>query len=324
MAIGACSAILTGLLPVACKGGHGSSSMPSAFDAEADGAYGDGEPGDGAAATSFLRLANWAPDAVFNVDVCVTTDADTDAGTWIGPLLGTGVTFPNVGGYVEVPAGVQGVSVVVAGKGCGALLAPMAQLPSLGAGGYATVALLGDIVPSGTDPHKPGVYAFADDAVGIQGQAAVRFVNAMPSGSPVVFGTGTVASATFSPLTAALPAGSASIMPASGVAADANGYLLLSPQSTVTVSADDPNSQTGPMIGSVPIPFDAGVVIPSGTGFGGLGSDVATGTNAAWPGGSVVTIALIDGEFGVTPELLFCLDGALAQASMAMCTVLSH
>ncbi len=321
-ALGASGAVLTGLL-VACKGGgNGNHATAFAYDAQADGAFDDGGP-DGPTVASFVRFANWAPDGVGGLDMCVTSDSDLDGGmvTWLGPLIGTGVTVPKITSYVAIAPGSTAVSVVVAGKGCGSRVAPPAQLPPLDVGSYATVALVGDIDPFGSD--KPAqVVTFADDAVGPQGQAAVRFIDALPGGSAVVFGTGTLAAGNFSPVTATVPVGGASFMPANGIMADANGYLLLSPQSGITVAANNPSSQNNPLNGLGASPFDAGLVNPAGTTFG-TGDDLATGSHAVWPPGGAVTVALIDGNFGITQELVLCLDGALGQESMAACTLLS-
>jgi hypothetical protein len=199
--------------------------------------------------------------------------------------------------------------------------------------------------------------AFADDATSPPMQAAIRFINAMPGGSAVVFGTGTVSNGSFSPLTGAVAVGSASSMVANGtVEVDENGYVFLAPVAGVALSAHDADSQNGILGGppSVPgglAPFDAGfggglspfdagfsggvgagVGVPSagmvgtgaGTGvFGTYGDDLAVASNVTWQAGNVGTVVLVDGMVGFKPEIMVCTDSAQGQ-TMSPCSVLSQ
>ena len=258
----ATSAILS-LLPAACGGGSSGatpSNLHSSFDAGAgQSAAGDagggvarmqgGKPVDASsggsnspiptdAATGFLRLADWAPDALAGgFDLCIMTHGGN--GQWIGPLLGSGVAFPSVGRYVAVAPGAYDMGIVPAGGTCVAPIRGTMALPMLGPDARVTVALLGDLMPSGNDQPAKQV-AFADDIMGPPGQAAVRFINALPGATALIFGTGMESTLSFSPLTGSVPFGGVSSSPADGGAADPNGYLLLGPVSGTTLSAQVP------------------------------------------------------------------------------------
>jgi hypothetical protein len=304
------------------------------------------DQGDATVASGFLRFADWAPDALDGFDICVAPHSSANAvapspsvgdeggsggqgdgvvenvGPWTGPLLGGKFAFPNVSAYVAVPVGAYDLGVVVPEKGCTSI-APVIALPPIADGAHVTVALVGDLQPLGMD-QKARLVAFVDDDAGPQSQAAaIRFIDALPGGSAVVFGTGSVGGGNFAPLTGNVPFGSATSAAANATATDSNGYDLLAPAANVTLSAHsaDFNASGVPM----GLLLDAGfgnVGAGVGTGVFGAGGDLTTGSNVAWQAGSLGTVALVDGDYGFKPELLLCND--LAQASaMTQCVVLS-
>jgi hypothetical protein len=305
----------------------------------------NGGPGGDTDATfvsGFLRFADWSPDAIDGFDVCIAPHSSAtvpgvnvgdeggtgsaggggvaNVGPWTGPLLGGKFAFPNVSAYVTVPVGAYDLGVVVPEKGC-ASIAPVIALPPIAEGGHVTVALVGDLQPLGMD-QKARLVAFVDDDAGPQTQAAaIRFIDALPGGSAVVFGTGSVGGGNFAALTGNVPFGTATSMGANAASTDANGYDLLAPASNVVLSAHSADfSATG-----APDEFlDAGFGNVGGGGGGGVGTgvfgaggDLATGSNVAWQAGSLGTVALVDGDYGFKPELLLCNDLA------ATCVVLS-
>jgi hypothetical protein len=321
----------------ACAHGKATTSLANL----ADGAPLGGDT-DATFASGFLRFADWSPDAIDGFDVCVAPHSGGNAGApsssvgdegggggqgegvvdnvgpWTGPLLGGKFAFPNVSAYVAVPVGAYDVGVVVPGKGC-ASIAPVIALPPIAEGAHVTVALIGDLQPLGMD-QKARLLAFVDDDAGPQTQAAaIRFIDALPGGSAVVFGTGSVGGGNFAALTGNVPFGSDTSTAANATATDSNGYDLLAPAANVTLSAHSADfSATGMLL-------DAGF----GTGVFAAGGDLATGSNVAWQAGSLGTVALVDGDYGFKPELLLCNDLATPQASsssslaMTPCVVLS-
>ncbi len=314
--------VIFAALTAACGGT--ASSKPSLREWYGDGGAADDGPNDNSTpvgSPSFLRFADWTRDAVMGFDLCVRPHGSGGAGTWIGPLLGGAIAFPNVSAYVTVPSDTYDVGVVVPGGTCAAPIAPVKEIPPLAGGTRTTLALVGDLQPIENDPQAR-VVAFADDLEAPDGRAAVRFIDAM-AGTGVVFGTGALVSATFSPLTGNVPFGTASTAPASGLTVDANGYVLLSPLAggalSVHVGSAESDASTG--IGSDL--FDGGLGSgASPTGFGAE-TDLATGSGATWSAGSVVTVTLIAGNFGVTPELMLCQDNAAPAGSLSVCSVLS-
>ncbi len=121
-----------------------------------------------------IRLANLAPRGTAT-DLCTAIHG---SGEFEGPLLGSrgldsGVVFPDVSGYVSIPAETLDFRLVAAGGNCGQNLAgttDLNDLPPLGAGGAFTVAVL-----SGSS--QP-VVIFEDDIDAPDGGAGVRFINA--------------------------------------------------------------------------------------------------------------------------------------------------
>jgi hypothetical protein len=275
--------------------------------------------------TSLLRLADWAPDApAAGYDMCIRPHGGT--GDWMGPLVGTGVAFPSVGGYVAVAPGTYDVTVLAPGVGaCAAPVVATKQLPALAMGAHATVALVGDISPTGND-QSAEIVAFADDVVAPPTRAAVRFVDAMPGAPAVIFGTGSVENLTFSALTPSVAFGGEASMPADGGAVDGNSYLLLNPVNAVTLSAHLPAGDYDISNGTNTSIVNGMIVNQPGNNPGLLGggaTNLATGSNASWAAGGVVTIALLRGASSGTAQMLLCQDTAPAQRSLSACAVLA-
>jgi hypothetical protein len=273
--------------------------------------------------TSLLRLADWAPDAPgAGFDMCIRPVGGT--GDWVGPLLGGGVAYPTVGSYVAVAPGTYDVTVLAPGRGaCAAPVVATGTLPALATGSHATVALVGDLSPTGND-QAARIAAFLDDVVAPQAEAAVRFIDAMPGAQAVIFGTGSVANLTFSQLTSSVPFGGASSTPGDGGTPDRNAYLPMQPASGVMLSAHLPAGDFDVSSGSSTSLVDGGFVVQNDPGLlGGGATNLATGSNASWTAGSVVTVALLRGTSTGTAQMLLCQDTAPAQGALSVCTILA-
>jgi hypothetical protein len=334
--LGSASPLLAGML-AACAHGNPTTSLAD---------LGNGEPGDASdtyTPKGYLRFADWAPDAIDGFDVCLAPHSSASAyvpspsaggeggsgddeggvveetGPWSGPLLGGKFAFPNVSAYVSVPVGAYDLGAVVPEKGCASVV-PVLALPPIAEGAHVTVALVGDLAPLGMD-QKARLVAFVDDDAGPQTQAAaIRFIDALPGGSAVVFGTGSVGARNFAPLTGNVPFGSDTSMPANATATDSNGYDLLAPAANVTLSAHSADfSATGAPDGLLDAGFgNVGGGGGGGPGVFGAGGDLATGSNVSWQAGVLGTVALVDGDYGFKPELLVCNDSAPAQVSSSL------
>jgi hypothetical protein len=339
IAFGASSAFLS-VVPAAC-GGNGnktgfSSTAPDASvvqTAAGDAAGGVAPPGQsdggqtadsGSAAiptmgssNAFVRLAVWAPDApAGGYDVCIMPQGNGSA--WMGPLLGTALTFPSVGRYVAIPPGAYNAGVMAAGTGCGAPVNGVVPFGPIPANARGTIAIVGDILPSGNDqPAK--ITVFADDVTGPRSQAAVRFIDALPGAMNVIIGTGSVTNFSFSPLTGNIPFGGVSSSPTDGGAAeDMLGYLMLQPVVGASLSAHVPQGETDI---STSTSFGNGGFTNGGSpGIVSSADDLATGSGASWGAGTAVTIALV--RSGTGAQFLVCQDDAPPMAALSPCTAL--
>jgi hypothetical protein len=272
--------------------------------------------------TGSVRLADWAPDAPgTGFDVCVVPHG-TDA-AWTGPLLGgPGVAFPNVGRYVAIAPGTYDLKVVPAGGACGTAVAPTIQLAPLIVNAKTTVAIVGDLSPGGND-QAAKVVSFADDNQLPTGIAAVRFIDAMPGASAVIFGLGKTTDLTFAALTPNVPFGTVSATLPDGGVADSNSYMLLDPLSGGTLSAHLPSGDYA-VSSSTNTSFINGMLTsPNMPSVLGAGTDVATGTNATWPVNSLITVALVKGSGGPNGQFVLCHDDAAAEGTLSACNVLS-
>jgi hypothetical protein len=286
--------------------------------------------------TTHVRFALWSPDTP-GVDFCVAPRAgppvldaslfetDADAGSdWIGPLIGqqatladgginavfesgvlSGLAFPQTSAYFELPAGGYDVRVVASGSSdCASpLLGNDADgFPSFVAGGFATVAVVGDYVQAGTDPVIR-VVSFRDDTTSAPGDVALRFIAAVPSAPSLDFALGAVGSPDFRELFAGVgfaTAGAASESDAGKV--DSNGYLTRAPLDDATLTA---------------------------LSVGGIdtGGPLAVAPDVTVMAGSVATVIAVGGKSGglpPLPELVLCYDTAPAVESVfSDCSVLS-
>jgi hypothetical protein len=195
-------------------------------------------------------------------------------------------------------------------------------------------------MPTGNDQAARAV-AFADDATPPQGQAAVRFVDAMPGASAVVFGTGKSTDFSFFALTPNVPFGTLATMTADGGTSDSNDYVRLAPLSAGTLSAHVPPGEVDQSTGGSTFSVDGGFVNSGSPSNILAGIDLATGSNAAWPAGSLVTVALVKRPqsaaggassssssggllVGSTPaQFVVCRDDAQPQGALAACSVLA-
>lgn len=275
----------------------------AAADAASVGSFTDAT----ATTVALLRVANWSPDSPA-IDACIAPRgttvfqgpiAATLAAASLGDAGAAAVSFPLVTAYIPVAPGQYDVRFVAAGAGsCAVGIARDATaLAALAAGDAATVALLGELSPTGGDPGLR-VVGFLDDTSS-NGGVALRVINAAPSLSLVDVGTGNVAK--FKPFFLGLPFGQASGKPqalgpdATAPTVNANGYLKMQPLSGVTLSAHPPNATTDTV--------------------------VTTGLSAA--SGSVLTVALVGGtSAGVAARLLECVDNAGTVGPLSNCTVL--
>jgi hypothetical protein len=145
-----------------------------------------------------IRIAHLSPDAPA-VDACV---APTGTGSFAGPLLhalgaGSGLSYPQVTVYVDLPAAAYDLRVVAAtATDCGAPAIPDTKDVTVTNGLTATVAAIGDFTPAGTDPAIH-LAVFVDDTTAPSGDAAMRFIHASPGTPAVDVGLGATSS-TFS------------------------------------------------------------------------------------------------------------------------------
>jgi hypothetical protein len=256
---------------------------------------------------ALFRLANWSPDSPA-VDVCIATHGTK---AFQGPLVAAlavasqsdagdeGIAFPLVSAYTLVAPGQYDARVVVAGAtSCAVGIRPdTTTLPTLGAGGAETVALIGEVAPDGAD-YKLHVLGFLDD-VSITGTAAIRVINAAPAMPEVDVGTGSLSAKSFLAIFRGVAIGQASA-PSEGwipFLVDANGYNANQPISGATLSA---HASMGATIDAV----------------------VSTMAFSA-PNGSVTTLVVAGGTSSTSPALISCADNAGTDGVLSDCTVLA-
>jgi hypothetical protein len=291
---------------VAADAGAGGDAQPT--DAGGDGAGSDA-PADGPKFTmSFLRVANWSPDAPA-VDFCI---APHGTASFRGPIAhalavsrdasATPLTFPLVSAYEPVDPGAYDVRIVAYGApNCSVGIRQDTQtLPALAAGAFGTIALVGELQPAGSD-QPIEVVAFKDTTTAGSG-ISVRFINASPAFGSLDVGKGTMLG--FQPFFKGIAFGTASTpqeLPmasapdASTPAVDGNGYMAISKLSNTTLSARDPTQ----------------------------GTDAVTASVTA-AGGSVLTMVFVGGTLATMPPsppgLLECVDNAGRVGELSSCT----
>jgi hypothetical protein len=320
----AASARFDGAGSGSASGGQGDGASGAATGAPADGGAIDasGSPSDGASGetsapptgqpvalppptSALLRVANWSPDSPA-VDVCI---APHGTGAFQGPMVASlaassmtdagsaSLSFPFVSAYTVVPPGQYDARIVVAGAGsCAAGIGSDAtSLLSLKAGDAETVALVGDVQPSGSDVHE-SLVGFADDVASGSG-LLLRFINGAPSFSFASLGTGSLATNDFVPIFQGVVFGRASTPDESSIrlSVDARGYSALAALSGVTLSAHALGAAT----------------------------EAVSSTNFSGPAAAVLTIVLVSGKTGGAPaRLLECADNAGTVGPFSDCAIL--
>lgn len=265
-------------------------AVDSAIDAPAEAAVEASAP----PTQAFVRLADWAPDApAGGFDFCLQAAGSS---TWTGPLLGAAATgFPDVGAYLGVAPGTYELQLVDGGSGdCTTGVIPVTMgLPALALGSHTTLALLGDVNATNNDASLK-VIAFADDSSVPSADVAVRFLNAVPSVASVNVGEGDAATSGFDPWFTYAQFGTLVQQLADGGSVDPNGYARLAPVSGVELSAE--------VVGTT--------------------ADLATATGVTLSGGTVYTVALVNGENGgPPPQFLVCEDAAPPVNGLTPCTL---
>lgn len=282
----------------------GGSGFPFGFDggatSAAQSADGSSPPGVDAAPptpAAHVRFGDWVPDApAAGYALCLTPHGTQ---SWMGPFQPDGLAFPGTGAYATVPPGTYDAQLVAASSGgCSGGIAPMpTDLPALDDGTYVTVAALGDVTPTFTDPSM-AVAAFLDDPVGPAGKASLRVIDAAPSLKYVSIGTGSRKTGDFRPLFVTATFGTPATTLAGGQMVDANGYAQLMPLSGVELSVQ---------------PLSA------------AGDDVATASNVTLGPGSVATLVVVGGNTGGAPvRIVICDDASAARGSASACKSFSR
>lgn len=140
-----------------------------------------------------LRVAHLSPGTPA-VDVCVLPAK----GDPIGPVLKSlgdadGLSFPEVTGYVPLPAGVYGARIVAPGAAdCSTALADLPDIAGIEvkAGGAYTAAATGVLLDPGAGDKPFGVELYEDDITVVADKIRVRFVHASPDTPAVDVGVG--------------------------------------------------------------------------------------------------------------------------------------
>lgn len=262
---------------------------------------------------ALLRAANWSPDSpAAGYDFCL---APHGTSAWQGPevaatLGGVGtlgdagtnaMQFPVVTNYLFfVPPGAYDVAIVASGEGCNGPVTVTKDLAALTTGGFYTLAIVGDAVPSANDPALTAVLLI-DDSLSPGGSANIRFLNLAPSARSVDFGKGDLSSGTFVPL-------------ATGVT-----FGVAPGNANAEAGALDPNGYASIPAESSSITFSAHVA--------GVATDLVTTAPLTPMPGNVDTMALVGGKTGGrAPVLLMCTeDGVQNQSSglVASCATVS-
>jgi len=222
--------------------------------------------------------ADASGDTSADTDASADADASTDAGA-------------------DSDANVDASTTADAGASAGTIVLPDAtNLAALKAGDSATLLVLGEPFPAGSDASFR-IAVVHDDSALAGGAASVRMVNALPGVPAVDFGFGSFADG-WSPLFTKVAFGSASTQAATNQgAADPNGYLPVAPFGPQLVSV---RASTRPT------------------------SDVVRASMASVPARSVVTFVAFGGASGDSEHpasLLSCTDNQASGGLYADCSV---
>lgn len=233
-----------------------------------------------------VRIAHLSPDAPA-VDVCVKPKGTA---TFVGPVLkGSGLAFPQITKYLELPPGEYTARLVAAGAtSCDTSLAslPDYDLPKLEAGTWATAAALGEV---GSTPATFTVKPFVDShGAPASGKIAIRFVHASPNTPAVDVGVGEGSAFTKVWGNVAFQSFGAA------TGADANGFLTTDPLSSVAVVARAAGSSTDALV-IKPVSAPAGAIVSAwaiglfGTTSGDKRLSVLVCVDSADPTGGLTT-----------------------------------
>ncbi len=266
-----------------------------------------------------IRVANWSPDAPA-VDFCV---APHGTGQFHGPMVAAqalalpnagsscpastfGLPFPQVSSYALVQAGQYDVRLVVAGAtSCAAGVADATSLPAIVAGGFETVALLGELNRASATAPGLQLAGFSDDPAPV-GAIALRFIQAAPAFSALDFGTGSGSSfkAVFSNVAFGQTAKTAVGADGGAASVDSNGYLSRSAMTSVSLAAEV-----------------HGALAPDGSV-----QDTAVAKNVSAAAGSVLTVVAVGAVAGAggAASLVQCIDNAGTVCPLSNCTVISQ
>ncbi len=259
--------------------------------------------------SSFIRLADWTPDAPSaGFDACLTPDGTTN---WIGPLLAqtfppgslgqggaNGLQFPNVTQYFGVAPGEYDIQIIAAGStDCTTGLLPQTDLPTLSLNAHTTIATVGDVNPRGNDTGLK-VAVFFDDETPPSDAAAVRIINTIPSVAYLDFGTGSLMAQNFVPLVTGAGFGVVGVNLTGGGMAGITGYFNVPPATNAQFS-----------------------VHATGTNL----MDTATATHVTLAAKSVSTMAVINGSNGgFPPQIMVCTDSAKPLDDQTPCMVFAQ
>ena len=258
------------------------------------------------APSTFIRLADWTPDAPSaGFDACL---APTGTTSWIGPLLAqtfppgslgqggaNGLQFPAVTQYFGVAPGQYTIQIITAGTtDCTSGVLPMTDLPMLALDEHTTIATVGDVNPRGNDTGLK-VAVFFDDEAAPSGGAAVRIINTVPSVAYVDFGTGSLTMQNFVPLVTGAGFGVVGVDLADGGTVGITGYFVTAPVTNAQFSTHATGTST---------------------------MDIATATHVTLAAKTLTTMAVINGSNGgFPPQMLICTDSATPIDRQTPCMV---
>jgi hypothetical protein len=245
----------------------------------------------GPARRARVRIAHLSPDAP-PVDVCLAPTGRPFADQPLLRSLGaTGLAYPRITTYVDLPAATYSVRVVNAiAPTCATPAIPDVAGLAVTAGLTATVAAIGDLEPSGHAANDPPLRlaVYADDTAITADKVKLRFIHASP-GTPAVdvgLGTGAAfqrvfANVAFGKIAAHLPL--------------ENGYI-----------------QTGPFIQAVTARL------------AGAASDALTVPGVTLEPGTITTAFAIGGKTGDPHNplrVLLCGDNRPVDGLLTSCTI---
>ena len=173
--------------------GGSTSSTTTTATTGTGGMTGTGGSGGGAPTEGMLRVAHLSPGTPA-VDVCVLPAT----GDPIGPVLKSlkdvdGLKFPEVTGYVALPAGTYGARIVAPNAAdCSKALADLPDVTGIEvkAGGVYTAAATGVLLEPGAGDKPFAIELYQDDLTVAADKIRVRFIHASPDTPPVDVGLG--------------------------------------------------------------------------------------------------------------------------------------